>query len=64
MQFLQDRELLGSTPEEIAEWLHTEERLDKTGIGDFLGENEKFNREVSLFCVACFVIFEKINFFQ
>lgn len=41
IQFLQDRELLRSTPAEVAEWLHMEERLDKTAIGDFLGENDE-----------------------
>lgn len=46
IQFLQDRELLGSSPSEVAEWLLTEERLDKTAKGDFLGENDESSREV------------------
>lgn len=38
--------MLGTIPEEVAKWLHTDDRLDKTFIGDFLGENEDFAREV------------------
>lgn len=38
--FLQDRGLLGTTIEDIAKWLHAEERLDKTIVGDYLGEND------------------------
>lgn len=47
ISFLQEQGLLGTTAAEVAEWLHSDERLDKTGIGDFLGENEDFNKEVS-----------------
>lgn len=47
IKFLQDRELLRSTPGEVAEWLHAEERLDKAAIGNFLGEPGEFSREVS-----------------
>lgn len=47
IKFLQDRELLRSTPGEVAEWLHTEERLDKAAIGNFLGEPGEFSREVN-----------------
>jgi len=46
IQFLQDSQLLGRSSEELAEFLITDDRLDKTAIGDFLGENEKFNKEV------------------
>ncbi|KAF6020246.1 ARFGEF1 [Bugula neritina] len=44
--FLQEHGLLGTTAEEIATFFQTEERLDKTVIGDFMGENDKFNKEV------------------
>lgn len=44
--FLQENELLGRNSDEIASFLHQDSRLDKTAIGDFLGENEKFNKEV------------------
>ena len=46
VQFLQEQRLLGNTSAEIAEWLHTDDRLDKTGIGDFLGESDDFSKEV------------------
>ncbi|XP_059144360.1 brefeldin A-inhibited guanine nucleotide-exchange protein 1-like isoform X2 [Physella acuta] len=46
IQYLQEQEMLGKLPEDIAEFLHTEERLDKTVVGDFFGENEKFHKEV------------------
>jgi brefeldin A-inhibited guanine nucleotide-exchange protein len=46
LQFLQDSDLLGRSCEEIATFLLEDDRLDKTAIGDFMGENEKFNKEV------------------
>lgn len=46
IEFLQEQGLLGSSPAEVAEWLHLDERLDKTSIGDFLGEHDDFNKEV------------------
>jgi brefeldin A-inhibited guanine nucleotide-exchange protein len=46
IQFLQDNQLIGNTCEEIAAFFLDDDRLDKTAIGDFLGENEKFNKEV------------------
>ncbi|KAJ9580271.1 hypothetical protein L9F63_004084, partial [Diploptera punctata] len=46
VQFLQEQRLLGNTSAEIAEWLHTDDRLDKTGIGDFLGESDDISKEV------------------
>ncbi|XP_011503238.1 PREDICTED: brefeldin A-inhibited guanine nucleotide-exchange protein 1 [Ceratosolen solmsi marchali] len=39
VQYLQEQSLLGTTVEEVARWLHTDERLDKTAIGDFLGDH-------------------------
>ncbi|CAB0036093.1 unnamed protein product [Trichogramma brassicae] len=36
--YLQEQGLLGTTEEDIARWLHTDERLDKTALGDFLGD--------------------------
>lgn len=44
--FLQEHGLLGNTPWDIAEFFHSDDRLDKIQIGDFLGENEKLNKEV------------------
>ena len=46
IQFLQNSELLGTGVDEIAGFLIQDDRLDKTAIGDFLGENDKFNKEV------------------
>uniref|UniRef100_A0A3Q3B4E0 ADP-ribosylation factor guanine nucleotide-exchange factor 2 (brefeldin A-inhibited) n=1 Tax=Kryptolebias marmoratus TaxID=37003 RepID=A0A3Q3B4E0_KRYMA len=46
VQYLQDQGMLGSTAEDIAQFLHQEDRLDTTQVGEFLGENNKFNKEV------------------
>ncbi|XP_053675895.1 brefeldin A-inhibited guanine nucleotide-exchange protein 1 [Anopheles nili] len=44
--FLQERGLLGTTVEDVARWLHEDERLDKTQIGDYLGENDEQSKSV------------------
>ncbi|KAF5286691.1 hypothetical protein FQA39_LY16174, partial [Lamprigera yunnana] len=44
--FLQDQGLLGAGYLDVAKWLHSDERLDKTIIGVFLGENDEFSKEV------------------
>ncbi|KAJ3660967.1 hypothetical protein Zmor_005393 [Zophobas morio] len=44
--FLQEHGLLGTSHEEIAKFLHNEDRLDKTFIGDFLGDSDEFCKEV------------------
>ncbi|XP_015926421.1 brefeldin A-inhibited guanine nucleotide-exchange protein 1 isoform X1 [Parasteatoda tepidariorum] len=44
--YLQENGILGNSPADIAEYLLTEERLNRTMIGDFLGDNNKINREV------------------
>ena len=46
LAFLQEHGHLGHKAEDIARFFHSNERLDKTMIGEFLGENEKFNKEV------------------
>lgn len=46
IQYLQEQGMLGNTPEDIAPFLHQEERLDSTQVGEFLGDNDKFNKEV------------------
>lgn len=38
--------MLGGTPEEVAAFLAKTEGLDKTLIGDYLGEREDFNLKV------------------
>ncbi|KAL7016561.1 hypothetical protein ACKWTF_010064 [Chironomus riparius] len=40
IQFLQERGLLGPTISDIAKFLIEDERLDKTQVGDFLGDND------------------------
>ncbi|NXQ23651.1 BIG2 protein, partial [Alaudala cheleensis] len=46
IQYLQEQGMLGSTAEELAQFLHQEERLCSTQVGEFLGESSKFNKEV------------------
>lgn len=46
IQYLQEQGMLGTTPEDIAQFLHQEERLDSTQIGEFLGDNDRINKEV------------------
>uniref|UniRef100_A0A8C4HQX6 ADP-ribosylation factor guanine nucleotide-exchange factor 2 (brefeldin A-inhibited) n=1 Tax=Dicentrarchus labrax TaxID=13489 RepID=A0A8C4HQX6_DICLA len=49
IQYLQDQGMLGVTAEDIAQFLHQEDRLDTTQVGEYLGENIKFNKEV-MYC--------------
>ncbi|KAI3357087.1 hypothetical protein L3Q82_015558 [Scortum barcoo] len=49
IQYLQDQGMLGTTAEDISQFLHQEDRLDTTQVGEFLGENIKFNKEV-MYC--------------
>ncbi|XP_065782509.1 cytohesin-2 isoform X2 [Muntiacus reevesi] len=46
IQFLVENELLQNTPEEIARFLYKGEGLNKTAIGDYLGEREELNLAV------------------
>ncbi|XP_070194848.1 brefeldin A-inhibited guanine nucleotide-exchange protein 1-like isoform X2 [Littorina saxatilis] len=46
IHYLQEQGMIGKSAEDVAEFLHAEERLDKTALGDFLGENENFTKEV------------------
>lgn len=46
VSFLQDQGLLGTTIEDIATWLHEEQRLDKSVVGDYLGENDDHSKAV------------------
>uniref|UniRef100_S4RFY5 ARF guanine nucleotide exchange factor 1 n=1 Tax=Petromyzon marinus TaxID=7757 RepID=S4RFY5_PETMA len=45
IQFLQEQNMLGTTTEDVAQFLHSENRLDSTQVGDYLGENDKLNKE-------------------
>ncbi|KAJ8265237.1 hypothetical protein COCON_G00143360 [Conger conger] len=49
VQYLQEQGMLGVSAEDIAQFLHQEERLDTTQVGEFLGENVRFNKEV-MYC--------------
>ncbi|MBN3321915.1 CYH2 protein, partial [Atractosteus spatula] len=44
--FLVENELLGQTAEDIAQFLYKGEGLNKTAIGDYLGERDEFNIKV------------------
>uniref|UniRef100_A0A8C6S052 ADP ribosylation factor guanine nucleotide exchange factor 2 n=1 Tax=Nannospalax galili TaxID=1026970 RepID=A0A8C6S052_NANGA len=46
IQFLQEQGMLGAAVEDIAQFLHQEERLDSTQVGEFLGDSTRFNKEV------------------
>ncbi|CAB3410687.1 unnamed protein product [Caenorhabditis bovis] len=46
LKFLQDHGFVGTEPVEIAEFLMKEERLDKTVVGDYLGDHDEFNKQV------------------
>uniref|UniRef100_H3AGR3 Cytohesin-2 n=1 Tax=Latimeria chalumnae TaxID=7897 RepID=H3AGR3_LATCH len=46
IQFLVENELLKWTPDDIAQFLYKGEGLNKTAIGDYLGERDEFNIKV------------------
>ncbi|CAJ0940767.1 unnamed protein product [Ranitomeya imitator] len=46
IQFLIENDLLQNTPEDIAQFLYKGEGLNKTVIGDYLGERDDFNIQV------------------
>ncbi|KAG2455684.1 CYH3 protein, partial [Polypterus senegalus] len=46
IQFLLENDLLQNTPEDIAQFLYKGEGLNKTVIGDYLGERDDFNIKV------------------
>ncbi|KAJ8267917.1 hypothetical protein COCON_G00130890 [Conger conger] len=46
IQYLQEQGMLGTSSEDIAQFLHQEERLDSTQVGEFLGDNDRFHKEV------------------
>jgi brefeldin A-inhibited guanine nucleotide-exchange protein len=41
IRFLQEKGLLGNTAADIALFFYRDERLDKTAIGDYLGEGDE-----------------------
>ncbi|KAJ7332013.1 hypothetical protein JRQ81_014193 [Phrynocephalus forsythii] len=46
LQYLQEQGMLGVTAEDVAQFLHQEERLCSSQVGEFLGDSSKFNRDV------------------
>jgi hypothetical protein len=42
LAYLQERGLVGTSVDEIAEFLMTEERLDKAVVGDYLGDGDAY----------------------
>lgn len=56
VKYLQDNGLLGPEPDDVAEFLHTDERLDKTQIGELIGDNDHFSKEVM------YSYIDKLNF--
>lgn len=46
LKFLQDNGFVGVTADEVAEFMMKEERLDKTQVGDYLGDPDQFNTAV------------------
>lgn len=46
LKLLQQNNLIGESAEAVAQFFFTEERLLKSSIGQFLGENESFNLRV------------------
>lgn len=46
VEFLVQQDLIKETPEAVAQFLYKEEGLNKTAIGDYLGEKKDFNEAV------------------
>ncbi|KAK3752750.1 hypothetical protein QZH41_018716 [Actinostola sp. cb2023] len=46
IKFLQENGLLGLSSDEVAEFLFNDERLDKTQVGEALGDHDDFSKEV------------------
>lgn len=46
LAYAQKKGLVGPTPEHVAEWFRTEERLSKTAIGEYLGDPDPFALQV------------------
>ncbi|KAL3103638.1 hypothetical protein niasHS_000274 [Heterodera schachtii] len=46
LAFLREKGFVGAEPADIAKFFHAEERLDKSVIGDYLGDGDEFNQRV------------------
>merc|ERR1719400_2283997 len=64
MEFLQKQGLVGPSARDIAQFLHKDdERLDRTVIGEFLGEAEELNKTV-MYCYVDFLDFKDKDLVQ
>ena len=41
VKFLQEKKLLSGEPEAVAELFHKDERLNRTAMGDYMGEGDE-----------------------
>ncbi|CAI8011228.1 Brefeldin A-inhibited guanine nucleotide-exchange protein 2 [Geodia barretti] len=46
VKFLQENGLLGDTPDNVAQLFHSDNRLDKAAVGDYLGESDDYCKAV------------------
>ncbi|KHN74831.1 Brefeldin A-inhibited guanine nucleotide-exchange protein 1 [Toxocara canis] len=46
LKYLQEKDLVGTSPEEIAAFFHREDRLGKTVVGDYMGNGDDSNEKV------------------
>uniref|UniRef100_A0A914LSY1 SEC7 domain-containing protein n=1 Tax=Meloidogyne incognita TaxID=6306 RepID=A0A914LSY1_MELIC len=63
LKFLHSKGFIGTEPEDIAAFFHAEERLDKSVIGDYLGDGDPFNQKVMYSYVDTFD-FSGVNIVQ
>ncbi|KAF7638012.1 SEC7 domain-containing protein [Meloidogyne graminicola] len=63
LAFLHSKGFIGKEPEDIASFFHAEERLDKSVIGDYLGDGDVFNQKVMYSYVDSFD-FSGVNIVQ
>ncbi|VDL61592.1 unnamed protein product [Hymenolepis diminuta] len=54
LDMLQENNLLGTSVEDVAVFLHNESRLCRTAVGEFLGQNDTFSLEVMYAYIDCF----------
>ncbi|KAL7074646.1 hypothetical protein ACQ4LE_005574 [Meloidogyne hapla] len=63
LAFLHSKGFIGTEPEDIASFFHAEERLDKSVIGDYLGDGDSHNQKVMYAYVDTFD-FSGVNIVQ
>lgn len=60
---MHERGFIGAEAADIARFFHAEERLDKSVIGDYLGDGDEFNQRVMYAYVDAFD-FASVNIVQ